>query len=604
MHACAACQLKANCKKPARGAQIHVAKSFCSQSFSSLFRSMTSIDLDTWGADVLQYGVLIVLLSLCSAFFFFYFRVWHLVTREKQVVKSKSQLLTVVIAALIVCLNLQLWYRFSESFHSSDTIANYSVLHAKLTSFNVTGYSFAEANSPKQIKDFQCDSVKFTDTLFVTEPTPFSSSLKRIRDELSRIAQDDYPIAENCFLDKEGEDEKSILAHKWFHFCGSSVWLEKYQVHFMVSRVLYTHRGTRNKPTINMIYMQVFDKNWVEQFDVKLGDSDTAFPSILKVDIDQSPNTAKHRLALMGPEDPRVSVREFYKDGELQQEPVVIFNMRSTKIKWFRAMHMCRPLSDGKTVRLSLRDRAPEFREKNWAPFFDKNDPKKVFFVYNFNPLRIIGCSLDKGICDKLAGPEFGEDSKEHVGSLRGGTNLVPIPSEVLPESLQNRMYWFGIARSHSSQCGCLGEIYRPHLFIISKGENDYAMDYISSLVDFNIRTEPWNPSKSICDDGKSVLIPNSISYWDVGDEERMGIVFSEADRTNKIIHVNGMMKHVLNVLNNGRNVETDERKKENALLGRCSTSKVAEYCESTAKKQHWNMEPPKNLHEVDDDFD
>lgn len=540
----------------------------------------------SWDVNLVEYGILAISLS-ATIFMLVYFKTWHLITRDSHMALRKGKVLVIVFLALFVSVNLQLWYRFTESFRESG-YWNAEIPALLMTPFNVSGYSFAEANFPDLTDGFKCDTIKFTDTLSVSSPTSFGSSLKRIRDELRQLLDSGYSIAKNCFLDDKDESEADILANKWAHFCGNSVWLEEHQVHFMVSRVLYSHRRLRNRPTINMIYMQVFDKDWVEQFDVSLG-SDLVFPTVLKVDIDQAPG---NKMAVMGPEDPRVVIREFYKNGKLEQEPVIVFNMRSTKIKWKRAMHMSRPLSGAKTVQLALRNREPEFREKNWAPFFDKNDKKTAFFVYNFNPLRIIGCDLEDGLCDKLAGPKFGENPAGNVGSLRGGTNLVPIPSASLPPTLQNRQYWFGIARSHLSQCGCLREVYRPHLFVISKGAKDYSMDYVSSLLDFNVRPEPWDPTKSICEDGKSVLIPNSISFWDIIQHDRMGIIFSEADRTNKLIQVDGMMKHILRVLNDGGAIDDKERKKENTLLGKCSTEEASAYCEANAKAQQWFKEP------------
>ena len=68
-----------------------------------------------------------------------------------------------------------------------------------------------------------------------------------------------------------------------------------------------------------------------------------------------------------------------------------------------------------------------------------------------------------------MSGPDFNDKSHENAGKLRGGTNLVEIPSQSLPKHLRSRKYWFGIARSHITDCGCVGELYRPHLILISQ---------------------------------------------------------------------------------------------------------------------------------------
>lgn len=126
--------------------------------------------------------------------------------------------------------------------------------------------------------------------------------------------------------------------------------------------------------------------------------------------------------------------------------------------------------------------------------------------------------------------------------------------------------------------------------------------------MDFNVIAEPWSKRQGICKDGKNVLIPNSIAYWDhvlksdsTVKEDYMGITFSEADRTNKIVHVKGFWSHILKALNSkeirpgsqsiarikeyyaGNNTEL-----ENELLGRCATSLAEQYCENTAINQKW----------------
>lgn len=571
--------------------------------------------------ETLVYLVLLITLAVGTVYYIKNFNVWRVIKSEGiKCINSRTKFFHVLVAGFLVISNINVWLKFSNSYLSALPVKNLhleglspvtrSLLWEKFNDFEFPAYSFIEEGvNQESIENLQCDNIKFTDIMKSSSLYSIAGDLKRVRNQALELSKSEYPIAKNCFMDKKEESEDDILREKWDKFCGSSVWLSKYEVHFFVNRVVYAHEKERSKPTISLIDIQIFDREWKELRDFKISLSNgevLKFPGLLKIDIDQNP---KGKFSVMGPEDPRVVLRTFVNEsGEKDEEPVIIFNMRRTDIRWRRAMHFYRPFNGNNTIRLSLRDRAPRFREKNWAPFFDSMDSENIYFVYNFNPLRIVKCGLENGVCDKIFGPDFidtNADESEHVGALRGGTNLVPIPSELLPGHLKFRDYWFGIARSHNGACGCLNEIYRPHFFIISKDSETgrFIMDYVSGLLDFNIHPEPWNEMLSICEDGKSVLIPNSIGYWDFilsdhkkVEEDFMVVTFSEADRTNKRIHIKGFWNHMLRALNSqGRNYESvmqyymgDNTEFVNGLLSNCSTSLAKKYCKTTAKSQNW----------------
>lgn len=465
-----------------------------------------------------------------------------------------------------------------------------------LSPFNVLGYSFLNNEvEPKDVDNFNCDQIQFSDFLKLTKPVPIGQGVEHAREQAKKLHKSgEYPIIKWCFRDDENETDEDILRKKWMKFCGSSVWLSKYQVHFFVNRVVYSESSHRNHPTISLIYVEIFDKDWNEVKDFSLTTTHgkvLEFPRIMQVNISENPK----KDGIMGPEDPRVVLHRFVNEaGEYDEEPIIIFNMRSTEINWSRAMHMFRPFSES-TIRLSLEGRKPRSREKNWAPFFDEKDKDHIYFVYNFNPLRIVKCSMEDGVCQKVTGPDFVDaQAKEtkHVGALRGGTDVVPIPRAMIPDHFKNRDFWFGIARSHVTDCGCLSEIYRPHSFIISKEGNHFSLDYVTSLFDFNVNPEPWDLKKQTCEDGKSVLIPNSIAYWTpLGETDVMGVTFSEADRTNNLIHVQGFGQHIKNLLNaeqSKAHFEDTNIDMENAILGICSTSKAQQYCKYSANVFEW----------------
>ncbi|KAG2733296.1 hypothetical protein G9P44_004286 [Scheffersomyces stipitis] len=527
--------------------------------------------------------------------------------------------------ALLLILNANVWYFLTQSIikahseYSSSSAKSFNLLHSPVTKeslnqpyeeFSISGFSFLEVGSD-DVENFKCSHVVFHDDHTVKSTKPKSldqkNELRLIRKRALHLnSTGEYPIIRNYFLDKEGESEDEILKNKWYKFCGSAVWMDKYQVYFFVSRVIYSERSLRNKPTISLPYAQVFDKNWKEINDYEFPQSDIKFPAFLPIAFDEHPEGVQLYL---GADDPRVILRN-YLDPEtniMEQEPVIVFNSDSAEIDWKRAIHTYRPFTNSKkALRLKIRGMEPRKIEKNWAPFFDE-DYSSINFVYSFNPIRVIKCDIVSGECDKQTGPEF-EGKK--IPEIRGGTNIVRVPPGFLPKHLAStREYWFGIARSHDFNCGCLKVIYRPHSFLISRalGSSNYTLDYVSSLFDFNIDTEAWNSKLeySKCKDGKSVLIPNSISSWDIipkddgaeGElEDVMGITISEADRNNKIVYVKGFLKHINTVIGGEKAKSSSHYSSgdtvaiESNLLGKCATSLADEYCLLTAKRMNWKL--------------
>ncbi|EGW34538.1 uncharacterized protein SPAPADRAFT_59969 [Spathaspora passalidarum NRRL Y-27907] len=471
--------------------------------------------------------------------------------------------------------------------------------------FKVPAYSFIETHKELQ-NDFKCSQVQFEDNSNVQASQLFElnqpEDLKRIRKQVKQLSKT-RSIYNLCFQDND-LSESEVLETKWFKFCGSSVWLDKYKVHFMVNRVVYTVAARRNSPTVSMLAGQVFDSDWNEIMDFRFPNSNLTFPTILPHYIDPGKRDIKN---VLGAEDPRIILHEFTNNqGESDQEPIIVFNSRRSNIRWNRAMHIYRPLHDSyNIVMLNIKGKKRSFREKNWAPFMDSVNENKINFVYNFNPLRIIQCDITSGQCEKVSGPDFNKNANDNAGKLRGGTNIVKIPPHFLPEKLQSRYYWFGIARSHIEGCGCLHEVYRPHAFIISRPKEglNFTLDYVSSLIDFNINPEPWHEQEGRCSDGKSVLIPNSIAYWDIDSvtnsnsipTDYMGITFSEADKTNRIVHVKGWLSHILKTLDVDKHQllhhYADEKHiyYENQLLGECATYLAQEYCQYSEKNMKWD---------------
>ncbi|KAL6454808.1 BMT3 Beta-mannosyltransferase 3 [Candida maltosa Xu316] len=453
----------------------------------------------------------------------------------------------------------------------------------------VSGYMFTNTQVNQ---DFTCDKIIYNDESTIDVSPSFSLNkphdLKFLRNQLMDLRVDNK-LYDLFFQDKEDETEDNILARKWWKFCGSAVWLEKYGVYFMVNRIAYSSTATRSNPTISVLAGQVFDENWKEIIGMKFPFSDLVFPTILPHYVDEGVNARK---VILGSEDPRVILHEYVNDkGITIQEPLIVFNSLSTEVNWKRAMHIYRPLYDPhRTIRLSIENLEPREKEKNWAPFTDGNG--HINFIYNF-PLRILQCDLDTGKCQKISGPDFNEDANKNAGELRGGTNLIQIPSQYVPKELRNNKFWFGIARSHINHCGCVKELYRPHAIIISrdvKNKEDYKLVYVSNLLDFNMNPEPWTPGKTTCSDGKSVLIPNSLAYF---SNDYLGVTFSEADRTNKLVHTKGWLAYIQKILaelktssEDNSDIDSSERDR---MLSVCSTFLSSQYCEVAKESMGWD---------------
>lgn len=452
---------------------------------------------------------------------------------------------------------------------------------------NIAGFVFS---SKESTPDLACDKILHDDQSIIEVTPPIDlnkpTDLKTFRDQLKSRSSENN-VYELFFQDKEDELEESILKDKWYKFCGSAIWLEKYGVYFMVNRIAYSFDKRRNHPTISVLAGQVFDKNWDEIYGMQFPFSNLTFPTVLPHYIDVGTQKKKD---ILGSEDPRIIMHRYTNiDGVEIQEPLIVFNALSQEVNWKRAMHIYRPLYDANaTIRLDIEGLEPRNKEKNWMPFDTTED--HIHFIYSFR-LRVIRCELATGKCHKISGPDFND--KSNAGILRGGTNLIEIPTKYVPEELKSRKFWLGIGRSHIKNCGCVNELYRPHAIIISRenedGDGQYSLNYVSDLFDFNINPEPWTSGKTTCSDGKLVLIPNSVAYF---NDDHLGVTVSEADRTNKLVHTRGWLSYIQKILNELKFTLNDENRDfivDGNRLSECSTFFSGKYCDASKNSMGWD---------------
>lgn len=349
---------------------------------------------------------------------------------------------------------------------------------------------------------------------------------------------------------------------QWFRFAGSSVWLPQHEVHYMVSRVLYSPSGIPNKSFVSFLYIQLFDKNWDELpettltvpyerkimksvtnsdgsvsdvvLETKLGSREVKYPSLLPISFDVQ-MSVKNGKYYYGPEDPRILLRTNALGFE---EPLIVFNMKSNALEK-RVMFLYLPFSNHLQY-LKKRSDPYAYVEKNWTPFISQANPQKINFIYSIDPLEILTCDVETATCDFLQKQQ--KSDFNYVGPLRGGTQLVHLPFDnLIPDHVkenfklpENRQIYIGWARAHLNKCGCGESMYRPNMIILVEDYNPtddkyyYKLGDISEYFDFSAHVPAWSIPKlddkgKIIEDtetkqcsGRNVLIPNSIAYWEI----------------------------------------------------------------------------------------
>lgn len=347
----------------------------------------------------------------------------------------------------------------------------------------------------------QCESKLMNDiTIKIDEPKSVDVSMQEILTNLlNNIGTNKYLKELSPFFINELELQLkyNVVDHYWYRMAGSSVWLEQYQAHFMISRIIYSPDGSRNRPVLSFTYGQLFDRNWKELSNTKLV---VPTNTLLKgrsanQQTLPSPSEEKHYKILKfpyflpipfwhdyddtegknyGPEDPRIIL---VKNKAGYDEPLIIFNSLNRKLthfdddeddrillktEFYRSMFICWPWqfqkgkanTDGftdkvfdknyynKVVELKLKNLPIRKKQKNWTPFishkareFDGFD-KNINFIYRWSNLEIIKCDIlhGTGVCSFTYRLNKNLDTGASVGPLRGGTGLVNVNNLVGPK--------------------------------------------------------------------------------------------------------------------------------------------------------------------------
>lgn len=441
----------------------------------------------------------------------------------------------------------------------------------------------------------------------VDKPKGINVSLRTILTQLLKDLENNPYFQElsHFFIEELALQIKyNVVEHYWYRLAGSSVYLQDYGVHFMISRVLYSPKGARNQPIISLTYAQLFDENWNELTNTKLvvptnenGFRVMQFPSFLPIpfwfDVDNTEGK------FYGPEDPRILL---VRNPKGYEEPLVIFNAYHRKMthfdddaddhlvlkpSYYRSMFMCWPWqtqvgkenTDGlasdefrnsvysRVVELQIKNVERRSKQKNWTPFVSNADravhgyDTHVNFIYRWANLEVLKCDMSTGECAFTYRLNNRLSTSARVGPLRGGTQLINInglieahtnadTKSIIPA---NREIWLGFARAHLDKCGCGNVMYRPNLVILVKdvvGDKQmFRLSHVSSSISFDIPMIGWNLNepKDLCY-GTNVLIPNGISSWVMSLVGEKDGKFTADDDLTLSLSISDFTVHKINV--------------------------------------------------------
>lgn len=455
-------------------------------------------------------------------------------------------------------------------------------------------------------KVINCSHIRYENQLEVyPNPENFKLNFTEVRNHLKNNTK--VPNAKEYFLpDEKDWPEDEIITKRWSGFGTAPVWIASENCYVAYTRVVYSKENRRDVSYMSLAYAQAYDKNWNELYDKRIFFRDTEMPQETKNELESLKseletmscknmkekseeykkclskfNEKKIKLEKKidaiyddysinypsvlrvpfvmqerwnGPEDSHVVLKRD-KEGS---EPVVIFNMGTPK---GRKMHAFLPhRKNNSLVEFNIKGKELRGSEKNWAPFFNEKTsqssntvPGFIHFVYDFNPMEILRCSLTDGQCDQvLKASDYGLSTGE-TNFLRGGTQYIPLP-DIIPQ-VNGKNIWIGFIKGHTGGCNCGGKFYRPQLSVLIEKEGVYHLELISPVVDFAEEVLGWNLEDYHCR-GYNVLSPSSIANWYVTSqdpktkkfEDYMVLAVSEADFISKRIDIRGVLNYVLGI--------------------------------------------------------
>lgn len=385
-----------------------------------------------------------------------------------------------------------------------------------------------------------------------------------LRENLLEIASilDSHPMVEYPAEMIQGQtlSIQEIISSSWDRLATSCSFLPDRGVHLCISRIIFHPLRAKDRCRINFLHGRIFSEHWdpLDGYRLTWNDHEVTFPKIFDTNTE-----FKLGGELFGPEDARI-IMEDVPDAE----PVIVFNMKSSQSDWKRAMWIFRPFSGHSTI-LTIRGalQRPK-KEKNWTPLFikdhdqtrsDQRHPSHyLHFVWKFDPLTVLKCHLQTGMCDVVFEQQIDDNLISHHefsnSSVRGGTEFVPIPRS-LSSSWWSKHHdpsvqaFIAFPRTHVEGAGgCRRPAYRPELAVLVTNTTDFYLTYISDPLDFGpdtvMNTEQLSDS---CGEGR-IMIANSIARWDLSESESgsertdvMTLTLSVDDATVQVMRVSGI---------------------------------------------------------------
>ncbi|KAK5221084.1 Beta-mannosyltransferase 1 [Exophiala xenobiotica] len=408
-----------------------------------------------------------------------------------------------------------------------------------------------------------CDTLKHNSTVGVQRSFFLNDNVRQIALSLDAHPVVDYP---DDLMHDPNLSVEDIVDKTWTRMSGSSVWLPDQKVYLSVTRVIFCPSQTWSVPKMSFLRGQLFNEDWehLDNYNITWGDKKLNFPRVFDIPAQWEPDGE-----LYGPEDPRVIL----EDGVEGAEPVVTFNMIARRSSWKRAIYVFRPFSNHTTI-LTIGDQERQETEKNWAPFFVPEEElvqpslanklhlptstvvrkpsEYIHFIYAFKPLRILKCHLRCGDCEfvyeQVLPENFLNHHNENGGSLRGGTNFVPVP--VPPNmGLDEKMnIYAAFPRTNiEGRCGP-GSFYRPEFVVLINIGAQFHLAFASESLDFGSSIVELGPEDDRCNKGR-ILIPMSIAHWDTSHrQDIMTVTFSVDDSTVQVARVQGLLGFILNL--------------------------------------------------------
>lgn len=370
----------------------------------------------------------------------------------------------------------------SAVYHKSEPLTSH------IKGLDYKSQTFETFHSQRTIKgDFeQCDKLAQDIKVEVSSGTMLGANMTKVVEKFYKEQSPYYLELEDVFKPNpiEKQLEEGTIDEYWFRLAGSSVYLEQYGVHYLISRVVYSPVKKRNYPSISLTYAQIYDENWNEIEGIELilptNNADLGvysqqdeqfrvarFPDFLKIPFYHNYNL--NPKGYYGPEDPRILL---VTNPRGHQEPLIVFNAYHRKVeseeyhgqhdmdvkfKYYRSIFMCWPwqFQRGKLNTDDLKSshsdniyqRALELRrtnvprletQKNWTPFVLYQDrqelqyDKYLYIVYRWSKLEILRCNLadNSGLtsnCEFIYQLDKSTPPESAVGVLRGGTHMTSI---------------------------------------------------------------------------------------------------------------------------------------------------------------------------------